>query len=341
MLNQLLPYSDVPVEIKNNKNPIPKPRATYSFDFSTNDMSCRFSVGYIIQTEYSTYEYSVNDKVYCEISFDKEQHISTIYKHYRCFNDLVAIMTNRKRNAFDEIHLFPSLDNSCDAFKFSHVYLKENEEAVVDKKPSVSFNDIENGVPILLELIYNSKKDIPSYSIGFIPESSKDFWNVTDDRVRSVFAALECEISINRAVKEHVEDVGLDDLCETVKTCVKAYREEHKGTSSISERTYNLVFNSIKHWSLTAFERIALLFQNYREELAEYHTKWYYDINEEDIQAFVKYRNNITHGKYQNLTQQITDCTKSMQVLVLCSLLDRASVSRDTIKKLCAYGLSD
>ena len=342
VLKQLRKNAEAPFHISEGKTVIPRPRPECSYHFKANNSYCTISIGYITRTRYSSDDgYSVTDDVYCELSFEEEQHVSSLYKHFKCFNDLISIMTNRRKNAYDEISLFPSQDETLDLYVSSRVYLKENEKATTSKKPSISFDDLKDSIPTLLELIYNSKQNKPSYSISFIPTDENDFWNITDDRVRSVFAALECEVNTNKSIIKQTDNPDLDNFCKEIKKFVKDYRKEHEDTSSISERTYNLIFESIKHWSLTAFEQIVLLFQNYKEEITAYNAKWFFDIFEDDINAFVKYRNNITHGNYREMTKQIRDCTMSMQALVLCSLLDRAGVAKDTIKKLCEYGLSD
>ena len=59
------------------------------------------------------------------------------------------------------------------------------------------------------------------------------------------------------------------------------------------------------------------------------------DISDEDINQFVKYRNNITHGSFRVMESSIAKTAYILSGLVYCAFLSRIGVSREKILYLC------
>ena len=59
------------------------------------------------------------------------------------------------------------------------------------------------------------------------------------------------------------------------------------------------------------------------------------DIEEQDIKNFVKYRNTITHGRHQILTDRIATTAYFLCGLIYCCVLTRVGYSKDNLKQLC------
>ena len=58
-------------------------------------------------------------------------------------------------------------------------------------------------------------------------------------------------------------------------------------------------------------------------------------ISDKDIQEFVKYRNNITHGSHRIMNTQIATTAFMLQGLVYCCILSRIGISKAEIYRLC------
>ena len=61
-------------------------------------------------------------------------------------------------------------------------------------------------------------------------------------------------------------------------------------------------------------------------------------ICDSDIKAFVKYRNDITHGRHRILDEIIAVTAHVLAGLVYCCLLNRIGMERSQILDLCKCG---
>lgn len=58
-------------------------------------------------------------------------------------------------------------------------------------------------------------------------------------------------------------------------------------------------------------------------------------ISDKDIQEFVKYRNNITHGSHRMMNRKIATTAFMLQGLVYCCILSRIGIGKAEIYRLC------
>ena len=197
--------------------------------------------------------------------------------------------------------------------------------AAAHQNTVVSFDRLGDGFANLLRIVYNSKENSPSYSLGFIPRNDDEQWSITDDTVRTITSALECEIQAQKDLQIN-QSPELFALCKSVKQLIRDHKEHHHDNPVISDETYNMVFNSIGNWTNATSERIIALFHKFDSEMNLYFQE---DdrINEADIRALVKYRNSITHGNYREMTPEIRKTVIVMKLLVYTSLLSRIGVS--------------
>ena len=100
----------------------------------------------------------------------------------------------------------------------------------------------------------------------------------------------------------------------------------------LKQKTYSLIESSMSHWSMAAADQIKELFQRYSEEMILVGEKDLLDISDVDIDGFVKYRNDITHGSYRVMDRKIAVTAHFLAYLVYCCILTRIGVSREDIK---------
>lgn len=183
----------------------------------------------------------------------------------------------------------------------------------------------------LLSIIFNSKTEKPSYEIGFIPDSDKSAHTITNTKVRLICSALECEGAFINNLQDTETD-EINNLKNEIKKIINSYKESGK---QISPKTYDNIWGSIRYWSKSTSDMIISLYHIYKEEIDIFDT--HKIVNEDSINRFVKYRNQITHGTYRILDIEIATTAYILSGLIYCCLLSRIGMSKDEIHKLCEY----
>lgn len=305
-----------------------------TYYFSTPYGNCALSIGKADGSKQYTHKVELENTIYLKVSFDKPQTLSTLRKHYSKINTLISFMTHRRQNHFDRIVIAPSTDDPNWYHKRSDVHFRVVDEASTNSLHHICFEDLGDGVATLLAIIYNSNGKKPSYSLGFIPQNDEDAHYFSDDLVRAVCAGLECEIAQDKTIHSDQEQ-ALRELSTSVKELIKNHKSEHEGNPVLTEGTYALIESSVDHWSKSAYETYCILYQKFEAAMLAYQQFKHPAISNGDIHTFVKYRNSITHGTYQDTTQEIIRTTMTMKALVYCSVLKRIGVPMETIEKLC------
>ena len=274
----------------------------------------------------------VNDKINLEIEFSEKQPLVSVYDHIAKVKELLAFMTFRKNVGFSEITLLQHEEMfDGNLMDLAEVFIKQDEdytEKIIYE--NIGFDDLGEAIEQLLTIIYNSKDDKPGYVFGFIPEKDKDVNIMNNVKIKEICSALECELSHLKDINDS-EEANLQGLIKEVKKCVKEHR---KGSAALSPKTYDLIFSSISHWSLSASDRIIQLYRRYEQEM-EILNPTERRITDEMINSFVKYRNKITHGNYRVLNFEIAITAHVLQGLVYCCLLKRIGIDEEKIIEWC------
>lgn len=268
-----------------------------------------------------------NNTVDMQLRFSEPQSLEDAFKLIWKVKNILSIMVGRANVTFDEIYL---RHNNTRLSKMQ-VFMKEETKPVLkDIMRCITFYDLDKSIPALFKVVFDSKDAMPSYEIGFLPNSGKDFSLITNEKIRLICSSLECELSflgnLNQPEKEN-----LQELIQSVKSLVKEHRN---GTRQLSNRTYELIFSNIRHWEMSAGDRFCALYHRYETEM-EVLNQSGMSIGDNEIHALVKYRNDITHGSYRVLNEEIAATAYLLQGLFYCCVLDRIGVSRDKIRLLC------
>ena len=307
---------------------------TQKFSFSVGDeLSCECTIGSTTAEQWGVESRSItNDKVYFKMLFDKKQDTSSLYKHYNKICELLSFLTNRQNVGFDEMYLLQKdipIGEEKRIAKVARVFI-QRQRTLTQKR---QFNNLEfallgDSIGKLLEVFYNPQEGKSSYSLGFYPESDEDENIVNNAMVRAVCSALECEL-------EFVSGITSDEKkkIEALTRKIKPIIEEHKVSEDrLKDKTYDVINSSMSHWSMATADQIKALYHMYEEEMLNAN-KSGLRIGDEEIQAFVKYRNDITHGSYRVLDTSIAYTTHLLARLVYCCLLTRVGVPRENIKE--------
>lgn len=289
---------------------------------------CELVIGSWIKQNFGLTGVSLtNNIVDLRLKFSRPQALEASFKFIWKVKTVLSIMVGRANVTFDEIYL---RHNNPQLSKMQLFLKNETQPVSKEMMKCITFHDLDEATPNLFNVIFNSKDAAPSYEIGFLPNSAKDFSLITNEKVRLICSSLECELSFCKDQKQSEEE-NLQQLIQSVKSLIKAHR---KGSERLSDKTYDLIYNSIKHWTMSASDRICALYHQYDTEM-NILNQTAMSLSDEDIKFFVKYRNDITHGSYRVMNQKIALTAYLLQGLVYCCFLTRIGISRDQVTLLC------
>ena len=305
---------------------------TQTFSFSTDDFTCEVTIGSLTSESFDLESTSItNDKVYFKMLFNKRQTTSSVYKHYGKLCELMSFLTNRQNVGVDEIYLIQKdvmMGDIKETSNIARVYIEDTENFTQKHIfQNLEFDLVIESLPKLLEMLYNPQEKKPSYSLGFYPQNDECSNIITNNIVRNVCSALECELSFVDEIKSDEEK-----KIKALKKKIRPIIEEHKKSPEmLKDKTYSLIESSMSHWSMAASDQIKALYHMYDEEMTLANQSNIV-IGDDEIDEFVKYRNHITHGSYRVLDYTLANTTRLLSCLVYCCILTRVGIPRDNIK---------
>lgn len=301
----------------------------YKFQF--NGHTCEIVVGSGVHEQFGFEGMNIsNNEAHLLLKFEVPQPLESAFNYISNIINMLSIMLFRKNVGFDEIYLHHNEKN----LSKMQVFLKK--EDIFSKKKlmsNITFSDLGMALPKLASIVFNSEDKKPAYEIGFYPCSDKDIHFMTNDKVRLICSALECELSFfnNSCIPE---EQHLKELIDDIKQRIKLHKKSEK---KLSPKTYDLIFSNLRNWSLSASDRIIKLFHQYEREITALEDLMQNNvrISDDDILELIKFRNNITHGSYRIIDQKIATTAFLLQGLVYCCLLKRIGMNNDEILYLC------
>ena len=299
------------------------------FIFSFGAVNCEIIVESTISEQLNGGGRNIkNNTVSLTMKFSSPQKFVDAFEHITKIKDMMSIMTYRENVGFEEIYLH----HNNPRISKMQVFLKENF-SLTNKNiyDNLTFHDLHNYVPNLLTTIYSKKDNEASYDIGFIPLDDKEVYQISNQKVRMICSALECELFFIDDIS-YSDQENLSALVNEIKEKIKEHRES---SNKLSPKTYDMIFGSIKNWSMSASDKIWTIFQRYEEVLSFLLKGSDVIISEREITAFIKYRNNITHGSHRVINKSIANTAYILSGLIYCCLLTRIGMSKDEIITMC------
>ena len=310
------------------------------YEFTFNNMQCKMTIGSYTSMQFGSnvMKSQIGDgDIELTIEFPSEQSLETIINVYNSIKDMVSFMAFRRNVRFDRIVLMqykvlnlPSefTDEATTVLDdFATAYFKEDKEITSkDCRDCLHFSDFGESITNFLELFFNYNEENISYMLGFIPNSDFNARMMSSGKVREICSSLECELSYVKDLCEE-ESSDLPNLIKKVKNVVKEHRN---GEKPLSEKTYDLIFGSIRQWSMSASDRIYLLYERHWKAVSKLKPVKCF-INKESITQLVKYRNDITHGRSRVIDFHIAGTASAMIAVVYCCLLSRIGMTEEEI----------
>ena len=311
----------------------PEERKTISFSITRDDGTIQFEIGYSVILGRTKKELRNEETVYCRLSFSCAQNLESFFKHFNAVKELIAFMTFRQNVGFDDIFLL-SPPEEINGFQFVNhlatVHIQyENDFTEKDSFTCIGFEDIESSLPAFLMLLYNNEERKPLYSSGYIPKDDSDVFRMSNSKIREICSAIECELSHVQVCDDEV-DSNLQELIDSVKKIIKEHRESEK---KLPDKAYDTINGSLGNWSIPASERIIALYQMHWQDVVRLRPI-HFPMTDSAIEDFIKYRNDITHGKYRVLDEKIARTGFALMGLIYCCVLTRIGVDSQTIHKI-------
>lgn len=320
-------------------------------EHSTEDTIVKYtddSIKYSVETE--QYEFDVeirsemrtrfskkgrsinNDEVVMILRFKKQQPLSSFFEHYNCIKDMLSFMCFRENVGFDSVTLSRS-GAQKNAFPTTAIAYVQNKTTLTTKDifNNICFENIIDILSNLTSIFYAKENEKGDYIIlGFMPENDKDVFSMNNKKIRNICSSLECELSYVTDIKSEGNKLLLE-LIDSTKAHIKAFRKNNVG---LDNDTYNKIFSSMSYWSFPLAEKLCALYQKYFNEIDLLNFSDC-SVGDSDIKSFVKYRNTITHGRHQILTEKIAITSHFLCGLIYCCVLTRAGLSQEQLKTLC------
>lgn len=303
-----------------------------TFDIQENGVD-KIIISSIVKGSFNSIE---NTDVKIELIFDTEQHIGSFLNSYNTFVNIISFMTNRRNIGFDSIVLQKSNTNNPVGYDdIADVFVRLDEP--ITKKDGFRFATFSDVGDSFINLVkYNFDKDreklLPELAV--IPETDEEVFHITNSLIRSVCSSLELETDLVELTVVNEEKKKIENLVRNIKKLIK---EHKKSEERLLDDTYSLISSSMSHWNVTLRQRIEALFEIHRSSIEKIASD---GINEEafSIREFVKYRNNISHGKSSVPNKLICNTTIILRILVFCSFFTRLGLAKEQIDEILTKG---
>lgn len=302
------------------------------FMFETDEFVCEVEIGSNTSEKRSMIGTLIrNDRVYFRMMFNQKQTISSIYKHYNKICELLSFLTNRKSVGFEGMYLLQRdivMGASKETRKVAEVYV-EQQVTYSQKQPyhNLEFELLGDALGKLLTILYSPRERRKSYSLAFYPDNDESSTIVNNQTIRAVCSALECELGFIKDITND-EEKKIKVLRQKLQPIINEHRVSE---DKLKEKTYSLIETSMSHWSMAASDQIKELYHRHEKAMKIIADKAYMIIEDADIDCFVKYRNDITHGSYRVLDHKIAFTTHILACLVYCCVLTRIGIPQERI----------
>ena len=131
-------------------------------------------------------------------------------------------------------------------------------------------------------------------------------------------------------VRDNEVDSNLHNLIDSVKSIIK---EHQKSEEKLSDRTYQNIYGSIQNWDFSASEKVIALYRKHEQNVVKLRP-FHFPMRDTDIEEFIKYRNDITHGRYRILDESIARTGFALIGLFYCCVLSRIGLDEQAIERI-------
>lgn len=264
--------------------------------------------------------------------FPNEMPIATIKLAYNVLMEICRFMTNRENVGFDEVRLYQIDDETGNWIRFADGFLDYQYDRFTQKtyKQNILFDDLDECIVNLHSVMSTDIEGKAIYLFEFYADIDEDYSILSEDKIKNICSSIECELDFVKGLHND-ENENLKDLIRQVKDVIRQHR---KSDNKLEDKTYDMIGSSISHWGMANSRKIYLLYKQQETFMKILKEKAKLSCTEESIAIFVKYRNDITHGRYRTLDSTIVETAYTLMALAYCCFLLRVGMREDKLKKL-------
>lgn len=268
--------------------------------------------------------------------FPKEMPLAAIRITYNVLIDICRLMTNRKNVGFDEVRLFRIDDEYNKWTRFADGFIDYQYESFTQKSytNNILFDYMEDCIGKLHSIVSADTEGKSTYLFDFYAENDKNVYALSNDKVKNICSSVECELDFAKGLKAE-ENENLKILITMIKKVIKYHR---KSKNRLEDKTYDTIGSSMSYWGMANSRKIFLLYLQHKEYMDILKVKSNLSCTEEDIAAFVKYRNGVTHGRYRTMDSAVATTAYALIGLAYCCFLKRIGMKEAELKKLFEEG---
>lgn len=303
------------------------PESKKEYTIKIKDMDCKL----ILRNVPSESRPSDMDLI-ARYEFQREMPLVTVKLVYKVLMEICRFMTNRMNVGFDEVRLFQIDDETGKWLRFTDGFIDYQCERFTEKsyKQNILFDDLNDCMMELHSIVSSDTEGKATYLFDFYADSDKDYYVLSGDKIKNICSSIECELDFVKDLGDD-ENENLINLIRMVKSVIRKHR---KSKNKLENKTYDMIGSSMSHWGMANSRKIFLLYKKYECYMDILKEKAKLSCDEEDIAAFVKFRNDITHGRYRTMDSVIAETSYTLMALAYCSFLKRIGIQEAELKNL-------
>lgn len=265
------------------------------------------------------------------IKFSDTQKIEELEKWYILVKKLTSLLVLQHNTDFDSINIFYDilLENGETMRHYAKVFVNQRYDNLVSKQPTrcLELKLFDDHIQQLLNILENDK-----FSLMFLPESNSEAHMVDYEIVKNICTALEFEFKENKMKLE--KNLLITQLQKLVELEVEKFKRLN---TSLDDDDFASIKSSISNWTIPAKKQVWSLYENNIEIMQYICDKKGVYLSYKQVSDFIKFRNDITHGKFPHFTQEIVDTAYILKILIYVSLLKRIGLTDGILKDRLCY----
>lgn len=303
------------------------PESKMEYEIKIKDYDCKL----IIRNIPSETSPSKMDLV-IRYEFPSELLLAEIKLIYNVLIDICRLLTNRKNVGFDAVRLFQVDEETQKWLCFADAFIDYKYDQFTNKsyRNNILFDYLGDCISNLHTVVSADAEGKAAYLMDFYADSDSDYAVLTDDKVKNICSSIECELDFVKDLKDD-ENENLKELIRQIKSVIKDHR---KSEGKLEDKTYDMIGSSMSHWGMANSRKIYLLYEKNKIFMDILETRTSLSCTEEDVIAFVKYRNDITHGRYRTVDSVIATASYTLMALAYSCFLTRMGMQENELKKL-------
>ena len=195
---------------------------------------------------------------------------------------------------------------------------------------NILFEQLGDCIENIHSIVSSDEERKATWLFEFWADTDRDYAVLSDEKIKSICSSVECELDFIKDLQND-ENANLKELINEIKRIIKAHKES---PDKLEDKTYDMIMGSMSHWEMANSRRIYLLYEKQKEYMDILKRKCGLVCTVEDITNFVKYRNDITHGRNRTLDSVVATSAYTLMALTYCCFLLRMGISSDNLKLL-------